>query len=65
LDAKPRKGAEEPRPRRAGRVIGPRGVGCLAVHYREHQPTFIPPMLLSSGPVPAAEGWTLELKWDG
>ena len=35
------------------------------MHYREHQPTFIPPMLLSSGPVPAADGWTLELKWDG
>jgi len=36
-----------------------------AVRYSEQQPTFIPPMLLSSGPVPAGEGWTLELKWDG
>ena len=37
----------------------------LAVHYREQQPTFIPPMLLTSGPVPSGDAWTLELKWDG
>jgi bifunctional non-homologous end joining protein LigD len=37
----------------------------VAVRYREQQPTFIPPMLLASGPVPNGDGWTLELKWDG
>ena len=37
----------------------------MAVHYREQQPTFIPPMPLASGPVPNGDGWTLELKWDG
>ncbi len=38
---------------------------CLAVRYREEQPTFIPPMLLTSGAVPDGEAWALELKWDG
>ncbi len=38
---------------------------CLAVRYREQQPTFIPPMLLSSGTAPGGAGWTLEVKWDG
>jgi ATP dependent DNA ligase domain len=35
------------------------------VRYREQQPTFIPPMLLTSAPVPSGDGWTHELKWDG
>jgi bifunctional non-homologous end joining protein LigD len=35
------------------------------VRYREQQPTFIPPMLLTSGPVPSGDAWTLEVKWDG
>jgi bifunctional non-homologous end joining protein LigD len=35
------------------------------MRYREQQPTFIPPMLLTSGPVRSGDGWTLELKWDG
>jgi bifunctional non-homologous end joining protein LigD len=35
------------------------------VRYREQQPTFVPPMLLTSGGVPDGEAWTLELKWDG
>jgi hypothetical protein len=37
----------------------------LAVRDREEQPTFIPPMLLTSGAVPDGEAWALELKWDG
>jgi ATP-dependent DNA ligase len=36
----------------------------LAVQ-REHQPTFISPMLLTSGALPGGEGWSLEIKWDG
>src|SRR5437763_16288205 len=36
-----------------------------AVRYCEQQPSFIPPMLLSSGDVPGGDGWTLEVKWDG
>jgi bifunctional non-homologous end joining protein LigD len=32
---------------------------------REHQPAFLPPMLLRSGPVPDGIAWTLEVKWDG
>jgi bifunctional non-homologous end joining protein LigD len=35
------------------------------VRYREQQPTFIPPMLLTAGAVPHGTSWTLELKWDG
>jgi bifunctional non-homologous end joining protein LigD len=35
------------------------------VRYREQQPTFIPPMLLTSGPLPSGEAWTFEVKWDG
>jgi bifunctional non-homologous end joining protein LigD len=35
------------------------------VPQREQQPTFIPPMLLTSGEVPNEDGWTLEVKWDG
>jgi bifunctional non-homologous end joining protein LigD len=35
------------------------------VRYREQQPTFIPPMLLTSGAVPRGDAWSLELKWDG
>jgi bifunctional non-homologous end joining protein LigD len=41
------------------------GLPWLAVRYREQQPTFIPPMLLTSGAVPSGGAWTLELKWDG
>jgi bifunctional non-homologous end joining protein LigD len=37
----------------------------LSVRYREQQPTFIPPMLLTSGAVPSGDRWALELKWDG
>jgi bifunctional non-homologous end joining protein LigD len=37
----------------------------LAVRYREQQPTFIPPMLLSSGALPEGDVWAFELKWDG
>ena len=33
--------------------------------YREQQPTFVPPMLLTSGAVPDGEAWTFEVKWDG
>ena len=35
------------------------------MRYREQQPTFIPPMLLTSGAVPSGEAWALEVKWDG
>ena len=35
------------------------------MHYREQQPTFIPPMLLSSGALPSGDAWTFEVKWDG
>jgi bifunctional non-homologous end joining protein LigD len=35
------------------------------VRYREQQPTFIPPMLLTSGPLRSGDAWTFELKWDG
>jgi bifunctional non-homologous end joining protein LigD len=35
------------------------------VRYREQQPTFIPPMLLSSRALPGGDAWTFELKWDG
>ena len=35
------------------------------MHYREQQPTFVPPMLLTAGDVPNGEAWTLEVKWDG
>jgi bifunctional non-homologous end joining protein LigD len=38
---------------------------CLAVRYREQQPTFIPPMLLTSGASPSGDAWTFEVKWDG
>jgi len=41
------------------------GLVWLAVRYREQQPTFVPPMLLTSGPVPSGDAWTLEIKWDG
>ncbi|MGZ4182950.1 MAG: ATP-dependent DNA ligase [Solirubrobacteraceae bacterium] len=32
---------------------------------REPQPTFVAPMLLTSGAVPDGEAWALEIKWDG
>lgn len=32
---------------------------------REQQPTFISPMLLTSGALPGGEAWALEIKWDG
>jgi bifunctional non-homologous end joining protein LigD len=35
------------------------------VSNREQQPAFVPPMLLTSGPVPDGIAWTLEVKWDG
>ncbi len=35
------------------------------VRYREQQPTFIPPMLLTSGALPSDDAWTFEVKWDG
>jgi ATP-dependent DNA ligase len=35
------------------------------VRYREQQPTFIPPMLLSPGALPGGDQWSLEVKWDG
>ncbi|MGB0092106.1 MAG: hypothetical protein WBP81_06185 [Solirubrobacteraceae bacterium] len=35
------------------------------MRYREQQPTFVAPMLLTSGAVGGGETWTLELKWDG
>jgi ATP-dependent DNA ligase len=35
------------------------------VHYREQQPTFIPPMLLASRALPSGDAWTFEVKWDG
>jgi hypothetical protein len=35
------------------------------VRYREQQPTFIRPMLLTSGALPGGDAWTYELKWDG
>jgi bifunctional non-homologous end joining protein LigD len=31
----------------------------------EQQPVFVPPMLLTSGPVPEGVGWAFEVKWDG
>jgi len=31
----------------------------------EELPRFLPPMLLSSGPMPEGDGWALEVKWDG
>lgn len=46
-------------------AAGAQWLRWLAVRYREQQPTFIPPMLLSSGAVPSGDAWTLELKWDG
>jgi hypothetical protein len=45
---------------------------AIAVSYaaaimrdREPQPTFVAPMLLTSGAVPDGDAWTLEVKWDG
>lgn len=46
-------------------VASPAGVRCFAVRDREPQPTFVPPMLLTTGAVPDGEEWALELKWDG
>ena len=37
----------------------------MAVRYREQQPTFVAPMLLTSGAIGGGEAWTLEVKWDG
>jgi ATP-dependent DNA ligase len=31
----------------------------------EEQPTFVPPMPLTSGAVPEGDAWARELKWDG
>jgi bifunctional non-homologous end joining protein LigD len=41
------------------------GLRCVAVRYHEQQPTFIPPMLLTSGALPSGDAWTFEVKWDG
>lgn len=41
-----------------------RQLPCWTV-IREPQPSFISPMLLASGPLPAGPDWALELKWDG
>jgi bifunctional non-homologous end joining protein LigD len=49
----------------AERLDSPGQLRCIAVHYPEQQPTFIPPMLLTPGAVPDGEAWALELKWDG
>jgi bifunctional non-homologous end joining protein LigD len=35
------------------------------LRYREQQPSFIPPMLLTSGAVPSGDAWICELEWDG
>jgi len=35
------------------------------VRQREQQPTFVAPMLLTSGSLPNGDGWTFEVKWDG
>lgn len=35
------------------------------MRYREQQPTFIPPMLLTPGVPPSSDAWTFEVKWDG
>jgi bifunctional non-homologous end joining protein LigD len=35
------------------------------VRYREQQPTFLPPMLLTSSALPSGDLWTFEVKWDG
>jgi bifunctional non-homologous end joining protein LigD len=35
------------------------------MHDREQQPTFVAPMLLTSGLVRGGPEWALELKWDG
>jgi hypothetical protein len=35
------------------------------VRGREPQPTFVPPMLLTSGEVPDGQTWSLQIKWDG
>ena len=43
----------------------PVGLRCLTVRYHEQQPTFIPPMLLTSAGLPSGDAWTFELKWDG
>lgn len=45
--------------------LSPLGLRCLAVRYHEQQPTFIPPMLLTSGALPSGDAWTFEVKWDG
>ena len=45
--------------------FSPVGLRCLAVRYHEQQPTFIPPMLLTSGALPGGDAWTFEVKWDG
>jgi bifunctional non-homologous end joining protein LigD len=37
----------------------------VVVRYREQQPTFIPPMLLTSAALPRGDRWTFEVKWDG
>jgi bifunctional non-homologous end joining protein LigD len=51
-------------PRRAI-AASPVGLRCVAVRYHEQQPTFIPPMLLTSGTLPSGDAWTFEIKWDG
>jgi bifunctional non-homologous end joining protein LigD len=41
------------------------GLPLIAVPAREDPPRFISPMLASTGPIPDAEGWAVEVKWDG
>lgn len=53
---------------RGTRPAPSRGTVCAVPRRprRESFPTFVEPMLLSSGPLPAAgEDWCYELKWDG
>jgi ATP-dependent DNA ligase len=42
-----------------------RSLRCLAVRYHEQQPTFIPPMLLTTSALPSGDAWAFEVKWDG
>jgi bifunctional non-homologous end joining protein LigD len=35
------------------------------VRHHDEQPTFVAPMLLTSGTLPSGDAWTYELKWDG
>ena len=55
----PTKIAGSPPPHHTGRLRS------VAVRDREPQPTFLAPMLLTSGAVPDGHAWALEVKWDG